>query len=495
MIGRTIHHYQILEKLGEGGMGAVYKAADQQLDRIVALKFISLHLCEDAPALQRFQREARAAASLHHPNICSVYEFGCVPSQGWEGAEYEGHPFIVMEYLEGETLAQQLRRKRLDRMQVIEYSTQIADALRAAHACGYLHRDLKPSNVFVTRHGQVKLLDFGLAKSIPEQSSSDEAPPTTLTASGSVVGTVDYMSPEQMTGKPLDERSDLFSFGVVLYEMATGFLPFPGDSDAATREAVLHGVPDPLTRHNPSAGMELEQITGRLLARAPENRFQTAGEVLNDLQRLKGAHPKQAAVVRVVGISGSLRERSYTRRAVEIALHGANRSGAHTQLIDLRKYRLPFCDGREEETSYPGDVASLRETVQQAQGLILGTPEYHGSFSGVLKNVVDLMGFDELEGKMIGLVGVAGGAMGALGALTALRSVGRAVHAWVIPDQASIPEAWKAFDDKMNLQDPVLQEKLEAVGRQVSQFAQLHTSAGAGEFLRLWQDSLVNPGG
>ena len=199
--------------------------------------------------------------------------------------------------------------------------------------------------------------------------------------------------------------------------------------------------------------------------------------------------------VLVVGICGSIRSGSYTRLAVRIALQGAQEVGVQTRLIDLKDYHLVFCDGKEDESTFPEDVFKLRREVSQAGGIILGTPEYHGGVSGVLKNALDLMGFDEIEGKMIGLVGVSGGALGAVHALNSLRAVGRALHAWVIPEQASIPEAWKVFDESGNLKDSDLEKRVKEVGRQVARFAYLHTSEKAQEFLRAWEGAPVNPGG
>ena len=197
----------------------------------------------------------------------------------------------------------------------------------------------------------------------------------------------------------------------------------------------------------------------------------------------------------VVGICGSIRSGSYTRLAVQIALQGAQEVGVQTRLIDLKDYHLVFCDGKEDESTFPEDVFKLRREVSQAGGIILGTPEYHGGVSGVLKNALDLMGFDEIEGKMIGLVGVSGGELGAVHALNSLRAVGRALHAWVIPEQASIPEAWKVFDESGNLKDSDLEKRVKEVGRQVARFAYLHTSEKAQEFLRAWEGAPVNPGG
>ena len=197
----------------------------------------------------------------------------------------------------------------------------------------------------------------------------------------------------------------------------------------------------------------------------------------------------------VAGICGSLRRGSYTRMAVQVALHGAQEVGAQIRLLDLKDYQLVSCDGKEDERTYPADVFRLRSEVSHAQGIILGTPEYHGSFSGVLKNAMDLMGFNEIEGKMIGLVGVSGGALGAINALNSLRTVGRALHAWVVPEQVSIPEAYKVFDQSGTLHDGDLEKRLKEVGRQVARFAYLHTSEQAQAFLRAWEGAPVNPGG
>jgi NAD(P)H-dependent FMN reductase len=199
--------------------------------------------------------------------------------------------------------------------------------------------------------------------------------------------------------------------------------------------------------------------------------------------------------IRVVGINGSLRDGSYTRLAIDLALQGAEEVGAQTQLIDLREYDLVFCDGKVGDDDAPPDVLRLRQEVRQAHGIILGTPEYHGSFSGVLKNALDLMGFDEFEGKMMGLVGTSGGKMGAINALNSLRMVGRALHAWVVPEQISIPEAWRMFDATGNLKDPAMEDRLKEMGRQVARFAFLHSSEQAREFLHLWEIAPANPGG
>jgi NAD(P)H-dependent FMN reductase len=205
--------------------------------------------------------------------------------------------------------------------------------------------------------------------------------------------------------------------------------------------------------------------------------------------------PASSQAIQVAGICGSLRKGSFTRMALHVALAGAKEAGARTRLIDLSEYHLIFCDGKEDESGYPKDVFTLREEVRAAQGIILATPEYHGGYSGVLKNALDLMGFEEFEGKMLGLVGVSGGGMGAFGAMNNLRAVGRALHAWVIPEQASIPEAYKVFDASGTVKDSALEKRLKEVGRQVARFAYLHTSEQAQEFLRAWEGAPVNPGG
>jgi FMN reductase len=204
---------------------------------------------------------------------------------------------------------------------------------------------------------------------------------------------------------------------------------------------------------------------------------------------------KEHQPCKIVGISGSLRSGSYTTLAVRLALKGAEELECQTKLIDLRDYQLLLCDGKDDESQFPKDVFRLREEVKQAHGIILGTPEYHGGYSGVLKNALDLMGFEEFEGKMLGLLGVSGGAMGAFGAMNSLREVGRALHAWVVPEQASIPQAWQEFDDAGNLKNPKLDERVRQVGRQVARFAYLHGSCEANEFLQRWEKARENPGG